>query len=208
MAWSRYAKKNLTSSKIEATVSADGKKLAAVESGKSSWQGDIDPSTAKKLKVKNDGDGLIYASLTTRAQIGQQVVEPVSNGLNISVVAKSTKGEMLTLDNVKAGDTYSVKFIIRNTSGRDLENIAVTHALPAGVEILHTVKGENCSYMDVRDDRILFYANSLPVGSYLVLDATLSATYAGSYYRPSTTAEAMYDNKIYGCTSSGQMLIE
>ena len=208
MAWSRYAKKTLTSSKIEATVSADGKKLAAVESEKSSWQGGIDPSKAKKLNVKNDGDGLIYASLTTMAQVGQQVVEPVSNGLNITVVAKSTKGDVLTLDNVKAGDTYSVKFIIRNTSGRDLENIAVTHALPAGVEILRAVKGENCSYMDVRDDRILFYANSLPVGSYLVLDATLSATYAGTYYRPATTAEAMYDNKIYGCTSSGQMVIE
>lgn len=208
MAWSRYAKKNPASSKLEATVSADGKKLATVASDKSAWQSDVNLSKAKKIKVKNNGGGVVYASLTTKAQAGQQAVEPVSNGLNVSLLVKSPKGEVVTLDNMKAGSTYFVKVIVKNTSGRDLENIAVTHAVPAGVEILSALKGDNCSYMDVRDDRILFYANTLPVGSYLVMDATLSATYAGTYYRPATTAEAMYDNKIYGSTSSGQMVVE
>ena len=78
---------------------------------------------------------------------------------------------------------------------------------PAGMEILK-VSGEDCSHYDVRDDRVLFYADSLPVGQRASITLTLSATYAGTYYKPAVVAEAMYDSTVGGNTQSGEVVIK
>lgn len=210
MAWSRFAKKFPSAQEIKASVSAGGKNVAKVETQKSAWNGNLNPADVKSLKVKNNGQGVVYVSLAQTSQVGQQSVSPSDNGLAVDVQMSSANGSAISSSSpaLKAGDTYFVTIAVRNTVGRELTNIAVSHVLPAGVEVLKVESGNNCSNVDVRDDRILFYADELPVGQTVTLRATLSATYAGHYYKPATTAEAMYDNKIGGCDASGEMTID
>lgn len=94
--------------------------------------------------------------------------------------------------------------MVRNTSGKDLEHVAVTHILPAGWEILSKLPSGNVSFQDQRDDRMLTYIDRLRNGESLNIKFNLSAAYAGQYYLPSVHAEAMYDATTSGCTESGE----
>ena len=103
--------------------------------------------------------------------------------------------------------TFKVSLIVRNTSGKNLENVAVTHILPAGWEILSKLPSGNVSYQDQRDDRMLSYIDRLAKDESVNIRFNISATYAGHYYLPSVHAEAMYDATIMGCTESAECTV-
>ncbi len=206
MAWSHYAQKRQAANMLEATVYADKERLASVETKKSTWNSAID-ATAKSVRIENEGDGDIFATLSTTAQIGQGRVQAADNGLLIEVSYVDDSGSPMSPALMQAGEVYGAMVVVRNTSGRDLEHVAVTFIVPAGVEILGVERGELCSYVDVRDDRVMFYADDLKIGKAFYIGAKLSATYAGQYYQPAITAEAMYDNRVNGSTDSGEVTI-
>lgn len=210
MAWARYAKKFPSSGELKAAVTASGKNVANVQTPKSTWNASLSPEQAKGLRVKNDGAGVIYASLSQTSQVGQSQVDAANNGLSVRVEMCTLSGAPLASANptLRAGDSYVVRISVSNTSGRTAEGVAVSHVLPAGVEVLKFQVDKQCSNVDVRDDGILFYADELEAGREVMFAALLSATYAGHYYRPATTAESMYDNRIGGCDASGEMIIE
>jgi alpha-2-macroglobulin len=58
------------------------------------------------------------------------------------------------------------------------------------------LKSSAFDYQDIRDDRVFTYFFLAPTETrtYRVM---LTATYAGSYYLPAVSCEAMYDKSIY-----------
>lgn len=206
MAWSHYAKKRQAKGMLKAAVYVDKEKVASVDTKKSTWNSAVDV-TAKGIRVKNEGEGDVFVTLTTTAQIGQGQVRASDNGLSIDVSYTDDSGSWKSTENMQAGDVFGAKVEVSNTTGRELEHVAVTFIMPAGVEALSVEEGELCSYVDVRDDRVLFYADNLGIGKTFHIDVKLSATYAGRYYQPAITAEAMYDNTVNGSTDSGEVTI-
>ncbi|MCK5662086.1 MAG: hypothetical protein KAI17_01300, partial [Thiotrichaceae bacterium] len=88
---------------------------------------------------------------------------------------------------------------ISNTSKRDLENIALTIPVAAGMEI-HSAEAQasntsSYDYHDIRDDRIHYYF-SLKRGESKEFKLLATATYKGHYYLPAINVEAMYDGNI------------
>ena len=60
------------------------------------------------------------------------------------------------------------------------------------------------TYQDVRDDRVMHYFDLAPGSkNALSLSVNLNATFAGRFYLPAWTAEAMYDGR-YQARSKGQ----
>lgn len=201
LSWAHYAKANATARSMEAKVTLGGKELASVKTDKMAWSLESAVSKPAAVAVKNTGDGTISVTMTTTATATQTDVAATSDGLRVE---EAMRGDARMF---KAGETREVSVRVTNTSGRDLERVAVTYILPAGMEILK-VSGEDCSHYDVRDDRVLFYADSLPVGQRASITLTLSATYAGTYYKPAVVAEAMYDSTVGGNTQSGEVVIK
>jgi uncharacterized protein YfaS (alpha-2-macroglobulin family) len=68
----------------------------------------------------------------------------------------------------------------------------------------NTVKSDHGNYQDIRDDRVYTYFN-LKNGEVRTFKIVLTASYAGNYYLPAITCEAMYDHSIYARTS-GQVV--
>ena len=114
---------------------------------------------------------------------------------------------------------------VRNTSRRQLDNLALTQLFPGGWEIRNDrledvdtsgdrttdktrqrfwwVPGEwrdrqrrEAEYVDIRDDRVLRYFSLNPDES-IFFETRLNAAYLGRFYLPGAGVEAMYDAKVH-----------
>jgi uncharacterized protein YfaS (alpha-2-macroglobulin family) len=74
----------------------------------------------------------------------------------------------------------------------------ISRALARGLQVL--------SYSEVRDDRVAFYADDLPAGSY-EFSYLARATTPGRFLRPAATAEAMYQPDASGSSSIDHVVI-
>jgi uncharacterized protein YfaS (alpha-2-macroglobulin family) len=52
------------------------------------------------------------------------------------------------------------------------------------------------SYQDIRDDRVYSYIDYLPLGKQVTVRINLCAAYAGAFYLPPVSCEAMYNHLI------------
>ena len=52
------------------------------------------------------------------------------------------------------------------------------------------------TYQDIRDDRVYTFFN-LPYQQSVTYRVMLTASYAGTYYLPAVSCEAMYDKSVY-----------
>ena len=113
-------------------------------------------------------------------------------------------GNAIDVKQIKQGTDFIAQVTIKNTGrqGR-YNNMALTQIFPSGWEILNTrlmdndevFKSSASDYRDIRDDRVNTYF-SLPEGKEVTYYVMLNAAYAGKYYLPATSCEAMYDISI------------
>ena len=173
---------------------------------------EVESSNTKKLTVRNNGKGLVYAKLSISGQEapGQNNNESAKH-LNMSVNFKNLKGEKVDPTRLQQGADFLVTVTIKNlgTKGRKIEELALSQIFPSGWEIqnLRLSDMENIGtessyeYRDVRDDRVnTFFDIGRDKLTYTTL---LTASYAGRFFMPPTYVEAMYDNDIQA-KSKGQ----
>lgn len=207
-AMSKYVTANPVASSMEFTAKVNSDKVADVETEKMFWQNNIANDIRNgKFSFKNSGKSALNVRLVSVTDVTQQEVVSNSNGLSVSVSYQSESGANIDVTSLPQGQTFKAVVAVRNTSTKNVENIAVTHVLPAGWEILKATGSDGISYQDVRDDRVLSYIDLLHNGSVNYITLNISATYAGQYYMPSISAEAMYDNTITGCTHSSMVTV-
>jgi len=105
-----------------------------------------------------------------------------------------------------------VEIQVTNLSRQTLNNLALTHIVPAGCQIANPrlfsdePGGGYFDYQDVRDDRILTYF-SLKAGAKKTFTAMLNASYGGRFYQPGISVEAMYDAAFHANTTGQWMEI-
>ncbi len=85
------------------------------------------------------------------------------------------------------------------------KNLALNQIFPSGWEINNLrltgddnakLTGDIPTYQDIRDDRVYTYFD-LGANQRKTFKVLLTASYAGSYYLPAVSCEAMYDNSVY-----------
>lgn len=203
IAMSQYYKKNSVGKGLKFSASLDGKSIAEVSSEKYEWNTQQSlGSKQTKLTIRNTSDAPIFVTTTAQGIATQSKVERMANGLELNIKYTDDSDRPINPANLSQSTTFKAILTVRNTSGNDQKNIAVTHIVPAGWEILAAQPAGNISYQDVRDDRVLSYIDRMSTNETITIRLNLSATYAGQYYLPSVHAEAMYDAAITGCTES------
>lgn len=202
-----YYQKNGKSEMMNFTVSEGGKTLVSKNEKMNAWMEKIEGKSQCEVKFENKGKSTIYVTMAMQSDAHQAEITSITSPLDLKVEYKSERGTV-DFQKMEQGMTYKAVITIENRSGKMLENIAVTHLLPAGVEVLSNENSGNVSYTDMRDDRVMSYIDRLGKGEKSQMTLQLSATYAGAYYVPATTAEAMYDHTYFSCTSSMKMKIE
>lgn len=159
------------------------------------------------FKLVNNNSSLLYARLVREGQPlpGEEVAEQeASSNLQLSIDFMDFSGKPVDITNLKQGKDFVARAVVYNPGGRGTYNdMALSMIFPSGWEIINTrlwdsesaFSSSPSTYQDIRDDRVYTYfdLSEKQTRTYYVM---LNAAYAGKYYMPVMSAEAMYDNSI------------
>lgn len=162
--------------------------------------------TDQSLTIQNSGDGVLYATLTTKGTPFPGAEEASSNGMRVEVDYRDQNGTRLDVTSLSQGQSFeaTVKVVNQDPAGL-IKDVALSHIFPSGWEIENerlnddSFVSNDFDYQDIRDDRIYTYFD-LKRGEVKTFKVKLTATYAGNYYMPGILAEAMYDASTAGTT--------
>jgi uncharacterized protein YfaS (alpha-2-macroglobulin family) len=161
-----------------------------------------------KLKFTNQSGGVLYVRVLLTGTPAAGLEKDESNDLFVATSYTDSKGNAIDPARLEQGTEFFARVTVKHMGYRsEYRNMALTQIFPSGWEINNTrITGdENLDnfdrgdYQDIRDDRMYTYF-SLYAGQTRTFTVRLTASYAGQFYLPAVSCEAMYDNSIYGRT--------
>ncbi len=157
-----------------------------------------------KIPVTNQGSSRVFASITLSGQPLQSEETEHASNLGISVFYEDDAGNTVDVSSLKQGTDFTARVTVEHPGLLfGYENLALRQIFPSGWEIINTrvqdvatgLKEDAFEYRDFRDDRVYTFFN-LEKNSKKTFRVRLNAAYAGRYYLPSVSCEAMYENNI------------
>lgn len=162
---------------------------------------------ANDIRVENKGSGKLYVRLVREGQLAAGESLPATGNpglLTMGVRYTGQDGLEINPSRLAQGTDFIAEVTLKNTGGMGTyEHMALAQIFPSGWEIINTrlndnesaVRSSPATYKDIRDDRVLTHFN-IRQQETLTYRVQLNASYAGRYYLPAVSAEAMYDNRI------------
>lgn len=201
--------------------------MAAAGTMEDTQLGDIDNITiladGKKIKPQFES-GTIYANIpnkTSKINIGcEQCATPmfytlvhqgfpksvssVSNGMVVTRTYYDADGR--EIHSGKIGDIVDVKISVHTRGNTDfVDNAVILDLLPGGFSPISDSLAGNMDFAEIREDRILIYAD---VGrTPLVFSYRAQLSTAGEFTVPQITATAMYNSEIRAISDGGKFTI-
>ncbi|MDR2292702.1 MAG: Ig-like domain-containing protein [Prevotellaceae bacterium] len=177
-----------------------------VKTSKTIWKTDIkNIKNNGSLNITNKADAPIFVNIQTEGipLAGNEIAH--ANGLTISIQYNDENGNPTDVSNLPQGKNFVACVNIQNNgAGGDYTNLVLSQIFASGWEIINTRivdyddKNENYqiyTYQDIRDDRVYTHFN-LKAGNSKTFYVKLTAAYAGKFYLPAQSCEAMYDAAI------------
>ena len=166
------------------------------------------PVTVERVDISGAAPGGVYY-VTSESGFDVQVpTERITEGIELDRAYLDAEGELV--ERARVGDELTVRLRVRSRGGQ-VRNVAVTDLLPGGFEIVtESVRrhfgGWSCDYLDVREDRLVFY------GSFdermVELQYRVKATSPGEFVAPAAYAAAMYHRSVRGRSEAGRLVVE
>ncbi|MCC6835776.1 MAG: hypothetical protein IT213_12365, partial [Cytophagales bacterium] len=158
------------------------------------------------LKVVSASKGVLFARVIQEGVPARGTEEDSEKNLTLNVAYSKTDGTPLDPVVLEQGTEFVATVTVFNPGMRGLyKNLALNQIFPSGWEINNLrltgddaakITGDVPTYQDIRDDRVYTYFD-ISARQYKTFKVMLTASYAGSYYLPAVSCEAMYDNSIY-----------
>lgn len=185
---------------IDLTFTNNGKEIAVKTDRAIAQRGIAITSFKNEIQVTNKQGNTIYATLTQTGKlpVGEELAQ--QQNLNLSVAYKDALSNSVDVSELRQGTEFQAEVTVFNSSNDYVENLALTHIVPSGWEIVDTsyASGDNANatkadYVDTRDDRTHLYFD-LEGRKSKTFAIKLNASFLGEYYLPGAQVEAMYDN--------------
>jgi uncharacterized protein YfaS (alpha-2-macroglobulin family) len=169
-----------------------------------------DAAGVQSLRVENTSGGPLFATLTVAGQPAISTEAAASRNLQLNIRYLDLNGDPIEVSSLRQGTDFLAEATVIHPGSRNdyYRELALQQVFPSGWEISNermTAVGASGSdgaytYRDYRDDRVQTYFDlaTLQKRTYRV---RLTAAYAGRFYLPAHTAEAMYDRDIYAATT-------
>jgi len=154
-----------------------------------------------KIDVRNLFKSTLFARIIVQGVLPLGSEQTVERGLTLAINYKDASGAFLDLSKLTQGTDVIAEITIKNATNSRVENVALSHIVPSGFEIVNVRYteyggdlGDAVDHTDIRDDRTNYYfsLNAFQSKSFSV---RLSASFPGRYYFPGAQAEAMYSNE-------------
>lgn len=173
----------------------------------------VDGVKSNALKVVSESKGALFVRLVTEGTPARGEEKEEANNLSVNVSYANTDGNAIDPGRLQQGTEFIATVTVFNPGVRGVyKNMALNQIFPSGWEISNLrldeaedrLKGDRPTYQDIRDDRVYTYFD-IGVGQRKTFQVMLTASYAGTYYLPAVSCEAMYDRTIYARTK-GQVV--
>jgi uncharacterized protein YfaS (alpha-2-macroglobulin family) len=157
------------------------------------------------LKIVSESKGTLFVRLVTEGAPSRGSEDEENNNLNITVIYTDVDGKAVDPGQLTQGTEFIAAVSVQNPGLRgEYKNMALSQIFPSGWEINNLrldeaedrMKADKPTYMDIRDDRVYTYFD-IGAGQRKTFKVMLTASYAGTYYLPAVSCEAMYDHSIY-----------
>ena len=167
--------------------------------------------------MKVEGTGNCYYYWTAAGVQSDSSIQEFDKELQVRRSYFSENGVPIEDGNFQHGDLLVAEITIEALTDT-LENVAVVDVLPAGFEIENSrlesragvpwipKKGFQPDYMDIRDDRLIFFGK-FPRQKKQKFYYALRAVTRGEFALPPVAAEAMYDPTKSSVASSGTIRV-
>ena len=175
----------------------------------------LDASSEQAVRVYNNGKKDLYVTFS-----GSGIPLPskeilVEDNLKLEMKYFDMNHKPLHPDSLRQGkDFYLRAEVINSRLYGHVHNMALSVNLPSGWEIINTrlfdagtdLKSSQFDYQDIRDDGIDYFFD-LGSNQTKVFYILLHATYAGRWFMPASTSEAMYNNEIKAARGGGWVTV-
>lgn len=156
----------------------------------------LNPHSGKVEITNLNNNGSLELSLLTSYQPEANVaIKSVAKGLKTSISYVDLIGKQISIKELKQDSEFIARITVTNLLN-DVENMALTYAIPSGWEIwnnrLFGTEAENYDNCDIRDNSVNFYFG-LKKGNSKTFEVRLRAAYLGNYLLPPTVCEDMYN---------------
>ncbi|MCB0738416.1 MAG: hypothetical protein KDC92_12945, partial [Bacteroidetes bacterium] len=206
LAAGKYAKANLTKENINFTYAYGGGKTKVTSTAlplASVAMSDNEIRTGN-VKIVNKTQSTMYLRVITSGKPIAGDTTNANNDLNMTVAYSDMDGNKIDPSILTQGTQFMADVTLHNPGIRkDYQEMALNQILPSGWEIVNTRMDGTSNfydvsrprYQDIRDDRVYTYYD-LRRGETKTFRLILTASYAGKFYLPSVSSDAMYDNTI------------
>jgi uncharacterized protein YfaS (alpha-2-macroglobulin family) len=193
---------------IEVEINHSGEQIIEFNSSKPLLQIPLEISgiQARELTIHNKGKGVLFSKLILSGQKPPGTNEASQFAhVKLDIQYKQMNGQIMDPKRIPIGTDFIAEVKIENLNSKyyNIEEMALSQIFPSGWEILNTRltgignanKDSPSDYRDYRDDRVytFFDINGKNPYTYTVF---LNASYAGKYYMPPVSLQAMYDNEV------------
>ncbi len=207
MAYMKYAERwgGAMGGETDITVSVDGRARQERISGSRPLTINFSNlDSEKEVTLQNNPDMPLFISSTVRGVPAAGDEGRDQRNLAVSVSYVNMENQAVDHRSLQQGTDFIMVVTVRNTTLRQVDDIALTTMMPSGWEIRNTrlfeaevpVEEDQYDYRDFRDDRVHTYF-SLGNGEIRRFVFLLNAAYRGEYYHPAVWCEAMYDGAYY-----------
>jgi alpha-2-macroglobulin len=171
----------------------------------------------KKVGLSLRGDGRVYYSVVTEGIRTDGRIALEDRNLQVRREFLDRNGNAVGQLGIQRNDLVVVKITVTSAVDR-LENVAVNDLLPAGLEIenprisdaTHYAFIKNATlpdFLDIRDDRILFYTSFRGQGRQATFYYAVRAVSQGTFSYAPVVAEAMYDGNYRSASGGGEVRV-
>ncbi len=168
------------------------------------------------LKLESQSQSPLFVRIITEGVPARGQEEAANNNLSLSINYTDTDGGAIEAGRVVQGQEFVATVTVTNPGLRGhYKNIALNQIFPPGWEINNLrlddaedgLKSDPFTYQDIRDDRVYTYFD-LNAGQRKTFRVMLTASYAGDFYLPAISCEAMYDHSVYARTMGMEVKVE
>ncbi len=203
---------------LSGNISYNAKKMAISSTKKIALQElALDQSkTNQSVRISNTTKGKMYIRLTYsgKDEVSKGIAAVNNMHIGVNVRYTDAQGKAIDIRNLRQGTSIIAKIDVSNLGSfyGKIENIALNFVVPAGWEINNerlagidrTTNG--IEYQDIRDDRVTSFFD-LYSSKTLSVQIPLTAAYAGKFYFPPVSCEAMYNNEVFAMTGSQHVTV-
>jgi uncharacterized protein YfaS (alpha-2-macroglobulin family) len=215
-----YAKSDMTGGAVPFTVSVKGGKTESLML--KGYQTGLDANKLwdREITIAPQGQNPLFVTLFEEGIPLDNRITTEQKGIELTRNFYDEEGSPITLESIKQGEGFWVRYRVRSTTHEMLSQLALSSLFPSGWEIINmrlegteapewveNLRPSNGTFMDIRDDRVNWFFDLGYSGEANFL-VKCNPTFKGTYKLPPITVEPMYSPDYYARIGGGEVSVK